>query len=172
MKEKGVFLVSQMTGISPYLEQLPVLQVEPYKSKLLNAQELAKDYVQIVKSVQPKMAFASDVVFTTGAGARSQLDYEKYYHAELFGNFAMLRAATSWAGELLAMSGKANPYPGALGVIKEGAYADILIVDGNPLEDISTIGGNAKWYDAEPRESDIPSIRVIMKDGKIYKNTL
>ena len=57
-------------------------------------------------------------------------------------------------------------------MIEAGAYADILIVDGNPLEDIAAIGGNDKWFDAEPREQDVPAIRVIMKDGKIYKNTL
>ena len=56
----------------------------------------------------------------------------------------MLRAAKGWAGELMAVSGKANPYPGKLGVIEEGAYADILVVDGNPLKDISVIGGNSK----------------------------
>ena len=172
MKEKGVFLVSQMTGISPYLNQLPALQNEPNKSKLENAQELSKNYVENVKKVQPKMAFQSDVVFTTGEAMRSQLDYEKWFHADLFGNFAMLRAATGWAGELLAMSGKANPYPGKLDVIEEGAYADILVVDGNPLEDISMLGGNPEWYDAEPRGPGIPTIRIIMKDGRIYKNTL
>ena len=63
------------------------------------------------------------------------------------------------------MSGPANPYPGKLGVIEEGAYADILVVDANPLEDISAIGGNPKWYDAEPRGPNIPTIRAIMKDG-------
>jgi len=76
-----------------------------------------------------------------------------------------LKAGTSAAGELVAMSGPANPYPGKLGVIEEGAYADILVVDGNPLEDISAIGGNLKWYDAEPRGPNIPTIRAIMKDG-------
>ena len=172
MKKKGVFLVSQMTGISPYLNQLPALAVEPNKSKLKHAQALSKDFVKNVKKVQPKMAFQSDIVFTTGEAMRSQLDYEKWYHAHLFGNFAMLRAATGWAGELMAMSGKANPYPGKLGVIEEGAYADILVVDGNPLKDISVIGGNSKWYDAEPRRPGIPTIRIIMKDGRIYKNTL
>ena len=173
MKENGVFLVSQMTGISPYLNQLPALQVEPNKSKLETAQKLAASYVENVKKIQPKMAFQSDVVFTTGEGMRMQLDYEKWFHAELFGNFAMLRAATGWAGELLAMSGKANPYPaGKLGIIEKGAYADILVVDGNPLEDISVIGGNPKWYDADPRGPNIPTIRIIMKDGRIYKNTL
>jgi imidazolonepropionase-like amidohydrolase len=173
MKDKGVFLVSQMTGISPYLEQLPALQNEPNKSKLAAATDLSKDFVANVKAVQPKLAFMSDVVFTTGEAMRSQLDYEKWFHADLFGNFEMLRNATSVAGELLALSGKANPYnAGKLGVIEEGAYADILIVDGNPLEDISMIGGNSKWYDAEPRGPGIPTIRIIMKDGRIYKNTL
>jgi imidazolonepropionase-like amidohydrolase len=45
-------------------------------------------------------------------------------------------------------------------VIKEGAYADIIIVDGNPLEDISLF--------ADPEKN----LKVIMKDGKIYKNTI
>ena len=80
---------------------------------------------------------------------------------------------TSTGGELAELTGPENPYAeGKLGVIEEGAYADILIVEGNPLEDISAIGGNDKWFDAEPRGQDVPSIRVIMKDGKIYKNTL
>ena len=59
------------------------------------------------------------------------------------------------------MSGPRNPYSeGPLGVIKEGAYADILLVDGNPLEDIEML------VDYEG------GINLIMKDGKIYKNTL
>ncbi len=172
MKDKGVFLVSQMTGISPYLNQLPALQKEPNRSKLRSAQLLYRDFVKNVKKVQPKMAFQSDVVFTTSEALRAQLDYEKWFHADLFGNFAMLKAATGSAGQLLAMSGKANPYPGKLGVIEEGAYADILVVDGNPLKDISVLGGSPKWYDAEPRGPNIPTIRIIMKDGRIYKNTL
>ena len=49
---------------------------------------------------------------------------------------------------------------------------DILLVDGNPLEDLSMLGANPKWFDAEPRERGIETIRLIMKDGKIYKNTL
>ena len=69
------------------------------------------------------------------------------------------------------MTGSSNPYPARLGVIENGAYADILLVDGNPLEDIAAIGGNPKWFDAEPRDG-INTILVIMKDGKIYKNTL
>jgi imidazolonepropionase-like amidohydrolase len=63
-------------------------------------------------------------------------------------------------GEVLALSGWKNPYPhGALGVIQEGAYADILLIDGDPTEDIRLL-------------MDSASIDLIMKDGKIYKNTL
>ena len=49
---------------------------------------------------------------------------------------------------------------------------DILLVDGNPLEDITVIGGSEKWFDAPDRDDTIESINLIMKDGKIYKNTL
>ncbi len=77
-------------------------------------------------------------------------------------------------GEIAAMTGDfKNPYPeGKLGVIEEGAYADILIVDGNPLEDITVIGTGDKWFGADPRPESPETIRVIMKDGKFFKNTL
>ena len=68
--------------------------------------------------------------------------------------------ATSTNAELLAMCGKRNPYPGKLGVIEEGALADLLLVDGNPLEDIKLIEDPAKNF------------VVIMKDGTVYKNLL
>jgi len=92
--------------------------------------------------------------------------------AETFGNFEMLKAATSTAGELLTMTKLTNYHDGKLGVIEQGAYADILLVDGNPLEDITVIGGNTEWFDADPEWKPIPTLKLVMKDGKIYKNTL
>ena len=68
--------------------------------------------------------------------------------------------ATADNAELLALSGKRNPYPGKLGVVEEGALADLLLVDGNPLENIALVADPARNF------------QVIMKDGKIYKNTL
>ena len=62
--------------------------------------------------------------------------------------------------ELLALSGKRNPYPGKLGVVDEGALADLLLVDGDPLENIALVADPARNF------------LVIMKDGVIYKNTL
>ena len=71
-----------------------------------------------------------------------------------------LAMATGINAELLALSGKRNPYPGKLGVVEQGALADLLLVDGNPLENINLI--------ADPANS----FKIIMKDGNIYKNTL
>jgi imidazolonepropionase-like amidohydrolase len=67
----------------------------------------------------------------------------------------VLQMATSANAELLAMSGQRNPYPGSLGVVEEGALADLLLVDGNPLQDLSLV--------ATPDTS----FSVIMKDGRI-----
>ena len=73
----------------------------------------------------------------------------------------ILRMATSNAGELFKMSGPMrDPYlEGDLGVIAAGAYADLLIVEGNPLEDLSAV-------------TDTDNLKIIMKDGVVYKNTL
>jgi imidazolonepropionase-like amidohydrolase len=71
-----------------------------------------------------------------------------------------LKMATADNAELLALSGPRSPYPGKLGVVEEGALADLLLVDGDPLANIQLIDDPAKNF------------LVIMKDGKVYKNTL
>ena len=65
----------------------------------------------------------------------------------------VLRSATSINAEILQMSGE-------LGCIKQGAYADILVVNGNPLEDLALF---------KEAEKNIP---VVMKGGKFIRNTL
>jgi imidazolonepropionase-like amidohydrolase len=75
--------------------------------------------------------------------------------------YETLKIATSENAKLLELSGPRHPYrEGPLGVIQEGAYADILLVNGNPLENLELVA------DAEK------NFVVIMKDGKIYKNKL
>ena len=61
---------------------------------------------------------------------------------------------------MMALSGFINPYPGRLGVVEEGALADLLLVDGNPLDNIELV------------ENPEKNFLVIMKDGVIYKNAL
>ena len=68
--------------------------------------------------------------------------------------------ATGTNAELLALSGKRSPYPGKLGVVEEGALADLLLVDGDPITNIKLL------------EDPQKNLLVIMKDGRIYKNAL
>jgi imidazolonepropionase-like amidohydrolase len=72
----------------------------------------------------------------------------------------VLKIATADNAELLALSGPRNPYPGKLGVVEEGALADLLLVDGDPVADIRLV------------ENPEKNFLVIMKDGKLYKNLL
>jgi imidazolonepropionase-like amidohydrolase len=77
-----------------------------------------------------------------------------------YDNAEILKMAISVNGELLAMSGPRNPYRGKLGVVEEGAFADLLVVNGNPIDNIDLV--------AQPDKN----FTIIMKDGKIYKDTL
>ena len=73
----------------------------------------------------------------------------------------ILKTATSNAATVLGWTGDMNPYKyGTLGVIEEGAYADVVLVEGNPLEDITLL------------EDYTNNFKLIMKDGQIWKNTL
>jgi imidazolonepropionase-like amidohydrolase len=176
LKDKGAFIAPFTTGFSPEALKHPVYgkKGSPQNIKALEFQENSKNFAEIMRKIQPKVVLAVDVVFLIGVNARRQRDFEKWTFTEMLGdNYAALKGMTSIAGELAAMTGKNNPYPdGKLGVIEKGAYADLLIVDGNPLEDITVIGANPRYFDSEPRSKGIPSIKLIMKGGKIYKNTL
>ena len=114
-----------------------------------NAYKLARKY-------KVKTAFGTDIMFDTKLASRQGAQLAKlvrwYMPAEA------LKMATGDNGELLALSGFSNPYPGRLGVIEPGALADLLLVNGNPLEDIKLI------------EDPATNFVVIMKDGRIYKN--
>jgi imidazolonepropionase-like amidohydrolase len=116
-----------------------------------NAYKLAKKY-------GIKTAWGADILGDAGAASRQgqylAMMTRWYTPAEA------LRMATADNGELMALSGFINPYPGKLGVVEVGALADLLLVDGNPLEDINLV--------ANPDKNFV----VIMKNGKIYKNTL
>jgi imidazolonepropionase-like amidohydrolase len=116
-----------------------------------NAYGLAKKY-------NIKTAFGADILFDARAASRQGAYLAKmvrwYTPAEA------LKMATADNGELMALSGFINPYPGKLGVVEVGALADLLLVDGNPLENIQVV------------EDPDKNFLVIMKDGAIYKNIL
>jgi imidazolonepropionase-like amidohydrolase len=112
----------------------------------------------LAKKHRIKTAFGTDILFSPRLAQR---------HGELLAKLVRwytpaetLVMATGTNAELLALSGKRNPYPGKLGVVEQGALADMLLVDGDPIANIKLIEDPAKNF------------VVIMKDGKIFKNTL
>jgi imidazolonepropionase-like amidohydrolase len=105
-----------------------------------------------------KLAWGTDTLFDAKLGRRQGAQLAKL--SRWFTPAETLRLATSGNAQLLAMSGERNPYPGPLGVVEPGALADLLLVNGNPLNDLSLV--------ATPETS----FAVIMKDGVIYQNQL
>ncbi|MDX2347372.1 MAG: amidohydrolase family protein, partial [Nitrospirota bacterium] len=172
--KKEAFFSPNLTALSDAAINHPMHQdpTFPPTQKFMRLRDESVQLFDLIKKYQPKIVFDSDYVLLTGVPYRQSMDFTKYFVAETFGNFEALKSLTSTGGELAALTGRGNPYPETLGVIEVGAYADILIVDGNPLEDITAIGANPKWFDAQERGQDVPSIQLIMKDGVIYKNTL
>ena len=168
--EKGAYLSAQITGTSEELASLPSLTPENLRKLHLAHGEIS-NFLDLIKKYKPKQVFAVDAVLATRSNYTRQRRHEIWLSAKHFGNYEMLKSATSTAGELLGLSKMTNYHDGQLGVIAEGAYADVLLVDGNPLEDITAIGGSELWLKA-PEPQDIETIRIIMKNGVVFKNTL
>jgi imidazolonepropionase-like amidohydrolase len=172
MADEGIFWSLNTAGLNTDIFNVPNYASGPVREKLEEFMKGAENMAEHIKKYNPKIVHNVDSVLMPMKQARLQRDHEKWFFANMFSNHAMLVSATSTSGELAQLTGRRNPYPNKIGVIEVGAYADILLVDGNPLEDISALGANQKWLDADPREEGIETMRIIMKDGKIYKNTL
>jgi len=173
MAEKGAYMTTNMHAFSPELGKIEAISSSPASArKAATAQAAFGRFIEHVNATQPKLGFQADCVGGIDS-CQKQMDHEIFLSAKFLGNFFALKSLTSVNGEIVALSGDVlNPYyEGKLGVIEPGAYADILVVDGNPLEDITVIGGSEKWFDAPSRDG-IETMRIIMKDGVIYKNTL
>jgi imidazolonepropionase-like amidohydrolase len=174
MKEKGAYITTNLTAFAPGILDIPAVRDVPKSyRKAVSSIEANKGYIDNMRKCPVKRGHQTDCVGNAVA-CNIQVAYEKHLNAEFFGNFTALVSMTSVGGEIAAMTGDfMNPYPeGKLGVIEKGAYADILLIDGNPLEDITVIGTGEKWFGAKPRPASPETIRIIMKDGKIYKNSL
>ncbi|MBW8639727.1 amidohydrolase family protein [Hoeflea sp. WL0058] len=104
------------------------------------------------------MAWGTDILFDPAKTSTQGKQLAKI--SRWFSNVDVLKMGTSRNAELLGLSGPRNPYPGKLGVIEAGALADLLIVDGNPLDNINLI--------ADPETNFL----MIMKDGRIYKDAM
>jgi len=153
--ERGVWL-----SIQPFPDELaeafpPGSQQRAKATEVFAGTDIA---YRLARKHKLKTAWGTDIIFSPGLARRQGellVKLERWYTPA-----ETLVMATRTNAELLAMCGKRNPYPGRLGVVEEGALADLLLVDGDPLKNIKLI--------ADPARNFV----VIMKDGKIYKNLI
>jgi imidazolonepropionase-like amidohydrolase len=105
-----------------------------------------------------RLTFGTDILFSAQNMRRMGRQLTKF--ERFMSPLKALHLATGAAGELLALSGPRNPYPGAVGVIAEGAMADLLVVQGDPEAGLA-------WV-----EDPDANLRLIMKGGNIVKEAL
>ncbi len=154
MAEKGIWLSFQPLTDGPATPPLPPAN----RARLLQVFAGTENTVALAKKHKLKMAFGTDVLFSPAWATLQGAELVKM--RKWYGAPELLVMATGTNAELLKLSGPRNPYPGKLGVVEEGALADLLLVDGDPIANLDLIADPAK------------SFLVIMKDGKIYKNAL
>ena len=153
--EKGIWLSTQ-AFLDEMADAFPAGSQE--RSKAFEVFAGTDRTVELAKKYKIKTAFGTDILFSAGLAKRQGELLAKF--ARWYTPAETLAMATGTNAQLLALSGKRNPYPGKLGVVEQGALADLLLVDGDPIVNIKLIEDPAKNF------------VVIMKDGKIYKNTL
>jgi imidazolonepropionase-like amidohydrolase len=154
MGEKGIWLSIQALD----QEGRPDFN-EEQKQQRLEVANGADAVIKMAKKYKVKMAWGTDVFFNPAVNK----DQNKYIAkmSNWFTPYEVLKLITSDNAQLLALSGNRSPYrEGKLGVIEEGAYADMILVDGNPLKDINVMVDYDKNF------------VLIMKNGVVYKNTI
>jgi len=157
MKDKGAFL--SMQPILDDEDAIPFPEGSFSRQKYIQVTEGTDRVYRLAKEIGVKTVFGTDTLFDPSLAKKQGKQLAKL--GRWYTPVEALRQATSTAAELLALSGPRTPYPeGQLGVIKKGAYADLILVDGNPLENLDLV--------ADPGKNFV----VIMKDGKIYKNII
>lgn len=117
--------------------------------KLRHVREVGLRSLEILKAAGTQIGFGTDLL---GEMHRYQ-SREFLIRSEVLSPLELLRSATSENARMMNVEGE-------FGVIAEGAIADIIVVDGNPLEDLGVLQGQGE------------KIPLIMKDGEIYKNAL
>lgn len=156
MSEKGIWW-----SLQPFLDDEDATPFPEGSSQRVNQLKVTQgthNAYKLAKAHKVKTAFGTDTLFNAKVAKRQGAQLAKL--TRWYSPAEVLKMAKADNGELLALSGPRNPYPGKIGVIEDGALADLLLVDGDPLTDIALIANPEKNF------------RIIMKDGKIHKNTL
>jgi imidazolonepropionase-like amidohydrolase len=150
--EKGVWLSLQ--ALDPAPPTAPK-DIREKKQQVVEGTDLA---YRLAKKYKLKLAWGTDIMFDPKTADNQSSDILKL--EKWFTPAEVLKMLSHDNAQLLALCGKRNPYPGKLGVVEEGALADLLLVDGDPLKDLKLLVDQGKHF------------VVIMKDGKVFKNAI
>jgi len=156
LAEKGVWL-----SLQPFLddeEANPHPEGSPNRARQVAMMAGTDTAYRLAKAHGIRTAFGTDTLFSPGGGARQGAKLAKL--VRWYAPWEVLKMATHDNHALFKLSGPRDPYPLPNGVVAEGAAADLILVDGNPLEEIGLI--------ADPGRAFV----VIMKGGEIVKDTL
>lgn len=147
-------------SLQPFVDdgRSPFPEGSPNRLKQLEMYGGTDTAYRLARKHKLKIAWGSDTLFDAEKSAAQGAQLAGM--VRWFTPAEALRIATSGNAELLALSGQRSPYAGKLGVVQEGALADLLMVDGNPLENIELVADPARNF------------MLIMKDGRIYKDAL
>ncbi|MCL7713261.1 metal-dependent hydrolase family protein [Stenotrophomonas mori] len=150
MARRGVWLSSQT--LRPSTESMDPLRREKRKPVLEGQARMWA----MAKQAGVRLAWGTDFLFEPALNAEQNAFILGL--REWFTPAEILKMVTHDNAELLALSGLRSPYSGRLGVVEEGALADLLLVEGDPLQDLQVIADPARNF------------AVIVKDGKVVKN--
>ncbi|WP_407515914.1 amidohydrolase family protein [Tamlana fucoidanivorans] len=154
MKEHDAWLSPQAMFADDMKWASPVSE-----KKWLQVTDAVNNVYTQARKLGVNVAFGTDQLMDASKAAQQSLYLVRM--GTWFTNYEVLKMVTSDNARLLELSGPRHPYQeGPLGKIVEGAYADLIIIDGNPMKDLSVM----QEYDEK--------FQLIMKDGKVYKNTL
>jgi imidazolonepropionase-like amidohydrolase len=150
LADKGIWLSLQVLDPAP---PTAPENVRVKKQEVVDGTDAAYRWA---RKYNVKLAWGTDFLFNAAQNVNQGRDMVKL--TKWFTPPEILKMVTHDNAELLALSGPRTPYPGTLGVVKAGALADLLLVDGDPTKDIGLVADPAKTF------------LVIMKDGRIYKD--
>ena len=155
MAEKGVWW-----SLQPFVDDKPSAFPEgsPNRKKQLTMFAGTDNAYALAKKYKVKTAWGTDNLFSAANASRQGTELANM--VRWYTSAEVLKMATHDNAQLLALSGLRSPYEGKLGVVEEGALADLLLVDGDPIADIKLV--------ADPEKNFL----VIMKDGEVFKNTV
>lgn len=156
MAKEGIWL-----SIQPFtLCSEPGLNAEQNAKQAIVCKGTGEVYEWIKELPNLRVVHGTDIFISPGKGIGVSEQVKQMERLlNWFTPYEILKMSTGNMTELLQLSGPRNPYPGVLGRVEEDALADLLLVAGNPLQDIKAV-------------TDRDNIKLIMKDGKIYKNSL